>query len=66
MPSRADLDPVAMRKFTAHVGLIEIRQADGSDIAYFIRRAGTKWEEVYGAITGHLLHEFLSPEIEAR
>ncbi len=66
MPSRADLDPVAMRKFTAHVGLIEIRQADGSDIVYFIRRAGTKWEEVYGAITGRLLHEFLPPEIETR
>ncbi len=63
MPSRADLNPVAMRKFTQHVGLIEIRK-EGSHIDYFIRRAGTKWEEVYGAITGHLLQEFLPPAIE--
>ena len=66
MPSRADLDPVTMRKFTSHVGLIEIREAEGQGITYFIRRAGTKWEEVFGVMTGRFLHEFLSLEFEAR
>ena len=65
MPERADLDPVAMRKFTSHVGLVEIRPAIGEDVEYFIRRAGTKLEDVYGPITGHYLHEFLPPELEA-
>lgn len=64
MPDRSDLDPVAMRKFTQHVGLIDIRNAGEREIDYFIRRAGTKWEEVYGSITGHSIHEFLPPEIE--
>ena len=64
MPGRADLDPLAMRRFTEHVGLVEIRASEGSDVEYFIRRAGGRWEEVYGAITGHYLHEFLPPELE--
>lgn len=64
MPSRDDLDPVAMRRFTEHVGLIEIRSESGGDVDYFIRRAGTKWEEVFGPMTGRLIHEFLPPEIE--
>ncbi len=64
MPSRADLDPVAMRKFTTHVGLIEIRTEPNEAAEYFIRRAGTKWEEVFGPMTGRFIHEFLPPEIE--
>ena len=64
MPERADLDPAAMRKFSSHVGLIEIRRDEGPDIEYFIRRAGTAWEEVYGNMTRRFIHEFLPPEIE--
>lgn len=64
MPNRADLNPVAMRSFTEHVGLIEIRHEPDSD--YFIRRAGLKWEAVFGPITGRFIHEFLPPEIESR
>ncbi|HEY3637958.1 MAG TPA: PAS domain-containing protein [Rhizomicrobium sp.] len=64
MPTRADLDPASMRSFTEHVGLIEVRQ--GSEIDYFIRRAGTKWEAVFGSMTGRLIQEFLPPEIETR
>ena len=64
MPRREDLDPVAMRKFTGHVGLVEIRPGIGEDVEYFIRRAGTKWEDVYGPITGRYLHEFLPPKLE--
>lgn len=64
MPLRADLDPVAMRKFTSHVGLVEIHSADRRTVDYFIRRAGSHWEEVYGHMTGKLLHEFLPEEIE--
>ncbi len=64
MPRRADLDPVAMRKFTSHVGLVEIHSAERGGVDYLIRRAGSKWEEVYGPMTGKLLHEFLPEEIE--
>jgi hypothetical protein len=65
MPRREDLDPVAMRKFTQHVGLVEVRPCVwDANVAYFIRRAGSKWEEVYGPITGHYLPEFLPPELE--
>jgi hypothetical protein len=63
MPRREDLDPVAMRKFTQHVGLVEIRPGPES-VDYYIRRAGTRWEDVYGPITGHCLYEFLPPELE--
>jgi hypothetical protein len=64
MPSRSDLDPTAMRKFSNHVGLIDIRPASGSGVDYLIRRAGSKWEEIYGPMTGRSLHEFLPPPIE--
>ena len=66
MPNRADLDPVAMRGFTEHVGLVEVRRDTGVEVDYFIRRAGTKWEAVFGAMTGRLIQEFLPPEIETR
>ena len=64
MPSRVDLNPVAMQKFTKHVGLIDVNESAEASRTYFIRRAGTSWEEVYGPITGHFTHEFLSPAIE--
>lgn len=64
MPQRTDLDPVAMRKFTSHVGLVEIRNSEDRDVDFFIRRAGTKWEDIYGPMTGKLLREFLPKAIE--
>jgi hypothetical protein len=66
MPNRADLDPVAMRRFTEHVGLVEVRRDTGAEVDYFIRRAGTRWEAVFGAMTGRVIQEFLPPEIETR
>jgi hypothetical protein len=65
IPSRADLVPKHMRKFMAHVGLIEIR-AEGDEVDYFIRLAGSEWETIFGAMSGRILHEFLPPDIEAR
>jgi len=62
MPSRADLDPVAMKKFTPNVGLVEIRKLENG-VAYFVRRAGMRWEEVYGPMTGKFLSEFLPPHV---
>lgn len=64
MPRRADLDPAAMRKFTPHVGLVEIRPGEADCMDYFIRRAGSRWEDVYGQMTGKLLREFLPAYIE--
>jgi len=66
MPARVDLNPAAMRKFTQHVGLIEIRRDRAPDAEYFIRRAGGEWEHVFGPMTGRFLDEFLPPQIEAR
>src|SRR6185437_8534073 len=66
MPARADLNPAAMSKFTAHVGLVEIRRDQAPHVEYFIRRAGGEWEQVFGALTGRFIHEFLPPEIETR
>ena len=64
MPRRSDLNPGAMRKFTEHVGLIEVRV--GRETDYFIRRAGTQSEQVFGPMTGKFIREFLPPEIETR
>jgi hypothetical protein len=66
MPSRADLNPADMRTFTENIGLIEIRRDSGPHVEYFIRRAGSDWEKVFGAMTGRFIHEFLPPEIEVR
>ena len=62
MPARAELDPVAMKKFTPHVGLVEPRPT-AAGTGYFIRRAGSRWEDVYGAMTGKLLQDFLPPHL---
>jgi hypothetical protein len=66
MPLRADLNPAAMRKFTQNIGLIDIRRDAAPHVEYFIRRAGSDWEKVFGAMTGRFIHEFLPPEIEMR
>jgi hypothetical protein len=66
MPSRDDLNPAGMRKFSPHVGLIEIRADPDGHTDYFIRRAGGKWEEVYGPMTGRYIQEFLPPHLEGR
>lgn len=63
MPARGDLDPVAMRKFSGHVGLIELRQDTAGSPEYFIRRAGSRWEDVYGPITGKTLCQFLPADV---
>lgn len=66
MPSRSDLKPTAMRKFTEHVGLVEVQHEAAGEAGYFIRRAGGKWEEVFGPMTGRYIQEFLPPQIEMR
>ena len=65
MPARADIAPAAMRKFVAHAGLSEIRPGT-RQVDYFIRLAGTRWEDVFGPMTGRFLEDFLPPEIEMR
>jgi hypothetical protein len=66
MPSRGDLDPAAMRRFSRHVGLIEIRKGTGPGVDYFIRLAGGAWEDVYGRMSGRYIHEFLPPDVAQR
>ncbi|HEX4160050.1 MAG TPA: PAS domain-containing protein [Rhizomicrobium sp.] len=61
MPNRADLNPIAMRSFTEHVGLVEIRRDTGAEVDYFIRRAGTIWEAVFGPMTSRLIQESCRP-----
>jgi hypothetical protein len=62
MPTRADLNPVAMKAFTPHISIVELRPADpGTD--YFLRRAGARWEDVYGAMTGKYMHDILPPHL---
>lgn len=63
MPSRQDLNPGAMRAFTPHIGLVDVRPGEGI-VDYVVRRAGAKWEEVYGPITGCNLHDYLPPALE--
>jgi hypothetical protein len=62
MPTRADIKPSAIARFSPHVGLVDV----GGGGAYRIRRAGGKLEELFGAMTGKSLHEFLPPELETR
>jgi hypothetical protein len=54
-----------MKKFMSHVGLIEVRDRK-SQPDYYIRLSGSKWEEVFGPMTGKLVQEFLPPHIEER
>ena len=58
MPSRADLDPVEMRAFVTHVGLIEAVGGEREAAKTFrIRLAGTALEDVFGHLTGRKLTE---------
>jgi hypothetical protein len=66
MPSRAQIDPIEMRGFLAHVGLAEVTvEAQGAP-RYRIRLAGTIIEEVFGPVTGQPLDEALPPLIAER
>jgi hypothetical protein len=65
MPKRADLDPVAMKKFSPHVGLIELRPGPGGETGYFVRRSGSRLDEIYGPITGRSMGDFLPPPLMA-
>jgi hypothetical protein len=65
LPARSDLVPSEMRKFMAHVGLIEFQER-GCGVEYSIRLAGSQWEAVFGSMKGRTLREFLPPDIEAR
>jgi hypothetical protein len=65
MPAYKDLPPSGMRGFIAHIGIVEIREG-GTGKDYFIRLAGSRWEEVFGRIAGKHLHKFLSPAVEER
>ena len=66
MPSRADLDPRAMRAFMPNVALVELRQAPDGTQDYYIRLAGTALEQLFGPLTGQSISAFLPAEIEAR
>lgn len=66
LPRRADLDPVAMRSFIGHVALFDVRrEADGS-VDYFVRLAGARVEDVFGARGQRMLTEGLAPELVPR
>ena len=64
MPRRSDLVPKQMKAFMPHIGLIEVRPAPVDD--YFIRLAGSRWEDVFGAMRGKFLRDFLPTHIEGR
>ena len=66
MPSRADVDPRQMRGFMPNIALVELRHAPDGSRDYFIRLAGTAIDQVFGPLAGHLIGEFLPPEIELR
>ena len=66
MPSRADLDPVDMRRFLANVGLLEIHEAPDAARRFRARLAGTEIEAIFGPITGRFLDEALPPGPAAR
>jgi hypothetical protein len=59
LPQRSDLDPVLMRSFIAHVGLIEVRHDDKGDMAPFVRIAGSRIDEVFGWRGGQMLTDNL-------
>jgi hypothetical protein len=66
MPSRADLDPKAMRKLLPHMALVEPRaRADGAP-DYFVRLAGTRLEQIYGPMAGRFIGEAVTIEIATR
>src|SRR5215469_13576270 len=60
LPSRKDLDHAGMRGFIAHVGLISCVQ-NNDVITYRVKLAGSRWEAVFGPMSGRLTSEFLAP-----
>lgn len=66
MPARADIDPIEMRAFLPHVGLIETPDGSTARPDYRITLAGTAIEEVLGPLTGRLLQEAVPPVIARR
>ncbi len=66
MPTRADIDPVEMREFLPHVGLVDVLKPADAPVDYRIRLAGSHVESVFNGITGRLLSQFLEPAIEER
>lgn len=66
LPRRADLDPVAMRSFIAHVALFDVRRKGDGSVDYFVRLAGTRVEDVFGSRGRRMLTEGLAPEIVSR
>ena len=66
MPEFQDMAAASMQDFAGHIGFIEIRPESDGSVDYFIRLAGEKWEEIFGAMSGRYIHEFLPPAIEMR
>lgn len=66
MPSRADIDPVEMRGFLAHVALIETPDGSVARPDYRISLAGTAIEAVLGPLTGKLLQQAVAPAVARR
>lgn len=59
VPSRADLDPAAMRAYLPNVFMIDVEDG-GARFRY--RLCGTAVAEVYGDFTGRYVDDFVSPE----
>lgn len=66
MPNRADLRPADMKKFIAHFGLAEVRDAQDGQRQYFVRLAGARIEEVYGPRSQKNLLDGLTPDMAMR
>ncbi len=66
MPARADIDPLEMRAFLPHVGLLETPDGSPERPDYRIALAGTAIEAVLGPLTGRLLQEAVPPIIARR
>jgi hypothetical protein len=66
MPARADIDPIEMRAFLPHVGLLETPDGTSARPDYRVALAGTAIEAVLGPLTGRLLREAVPPVIARR
>lgn len=58
VPSRADLDPVAIKAYLPQIFMIDVENG-GARFRY--RLCGTAVAEVYGDFTGRYVDEFVSP-----
>lgn len=66
MPSRRDINPSAMRKFIAHVGVIDILVAADESVSYFVRVAGAEVERVPGLRSGKALLDGVPADMASR